>query len=143
MRSVMILCNLLMYFDELCTFISGITLLKNVASAEITCDESAPCNKYIYIFKNRNCYPAPPVSNSVMKTPPSATRACTSACPAVRRTSTAAPTCRPTFPSRGAPKKPSGSPPYSAPPNSHKMVVGYCGGSSLLHIISDKTFHFI
>lgn len=60
---------------------------------------------------------------SVMKMPPLVTRACTWACPAVKRTSTAAPTCPPTYPSRGAPKKPSGSPRYSAPPNSHKMVI--------------------
>ncbi len=62
-------------------------------------------------------------SSSVMKMPPSVTRACTWVCPAVRKTSTAAPTCRPTCPSREAPKKPSGSPQYSAPPNSHKMVI--------------------
>ena len=64
-----------------------------------------------------------------MKTPPSVTRACTWACPAVRRTSTAAPTCRPTCRSREAPKRPSASPPSSAPPNSHRTVTS----SYMLH----------
>lgn len=96
---------------------------------------------------NKKSYPAPSVSPtfSVMKTPPSATRACTSACPAVKRTSTAAPTCRQTSPSRGAPKKPSGSPPSSAPPNSHKTVVYHCSRSPLLHMYPwrDVSFHWI
>lgn len=61
--------------------------------------------------------------SSVMRMPPSVTRDCTWACPAVKRTSTAAPTCRPTCLFREAPKRHSGSPRYSAPPNSHKMVI--------------------
>lgn len=61
--------------------------------------------------------------SSVMRMLPSVIRDCTWACPAVKRTSTAAPTCRPTCLSREAPKRPSGSPRYSAPPNSHKMVI--------------------
>lgn len=70
-------------------------------------------------------------SFSVMKMPPSVTRACTWVYPAVKKTSTAAPTCRPTCPSREAPKKPSGSPRYFAPPNSHKMVILHLTCSSL------------
>ena len=74
-------------------------------------------------------------SYSAMRTPPSVTRACTWVCHAVRKTSTAAPTCRPTCPSREAPKKRSGSPQYSAPPNSHRMVM-LTPFHALLHVLS-------
>lgn len=60
---------------------------------------------------------------SVMRTPPSVTRASTWVSPAARRISTAVPTCQPTCPSRGAPRRLSGSPRFSVLPNSHKMVI--------------------
>lgn len=68
---------------------------------------------------------------SAMKMPPSVTRACTWVYPAVKKTSTAAPTCRLTCLFREAPKKPSGSSQYFAPPNSHKMVILQFACSSL------------
>lgn len=63
-----------------------------------------------------------PLFPSVMRMRHSVTRACTWACPAVRRTSTAASTCPLPCPSRGTPRRPSGSPHSFAPPSSPRTV---------------------